>query len=219
MTHPKQWENWEKDERYCRVLTLIFKRLADFVSLGYLHSYFVNEINLLEGFSDCFLRQVETKLEDFIKFLARPRCVKCFHSKIKSIYCGGTNKEINLEKSQGVELKLEKKVEGLQASDTVPSKRRKSLMNDDQKLGSRLSFDDELRNLIIEDLEKPWTEEELNHSLTDEKLNEEGSVDSIKKACQLNSKETQDATRSISETFMHVHRYHAFLENQEFLKR
>ena len=205
-TSPEQWKDWEKNKSYCTVIVLILNRLAGDLFLRYLPSFFVNEINLLQGFSNSFLRRMTIKINEIKEYLTNPRCVKCFHSKIKSMYCDYDNKGVNEEENKDIKLPLKRRVGEPRKSNTLTSKKQKKV-NGDRKVGILHPSNQQLTNIIIGDLLKPTEETSISpeHSDITRLLSKED--DNVEKA------------RTTGETFTHVHKYHTFIENHKLFKQ
>ena len=196
-TCPKRWKYWEKNESYCTVIVLIFNRLADDLFRGYLSSFFVNEVNLLQGFSNSFLRQMVIKVKELTKFLNNPRCVKCFHSKIKSMYCND-NKEVNEEEKQDIKPTLEGMLDESQESNTQPVEQKK--VNGDQKVDNLHPSIQQLTNMNIGDLQQSLNKEELTFSSSTNPEN----LDITK----LSKEDSYDETvKTTGETYTHAHTF------------
>ena len=61
-TSSEQWEDWEKNKSYLQVSILLYERLATSFSHGHLPSYFVEDLNLLAGYSESCLQGMEFEI-------------------------------------------------------------------------------------------------------------------------------------------------------------
>ena len=61
-TPSEQWIDWENNQTYFEVMICLYGRLSESLSKCYLPSYFVDEINLLVGYSKSFLKGMALKI-------------------------------------------------------------------------------------------------------------------------------------------------------------
>lgn len=104
-TSVDDWFLMEVGKCYIEVVKRLFKRLEIALRAGYLPCYFVYEMNLLDGYSAAFLKEMVEKVRELHQVWGSVAGYEIFHTSIKSMYSHITSNRLfypNAKKAQAV---------------------------------------------------------------------------------------------------------------------